>query len=30
VEMKDVGKSWNLGGRLAAVSGAGLVQKDCR
>ena len=30
VETKDVEKTRNLGRRLTAVSGAGLVQKDCR
>jgi hypothetical protein len=29
-ETKDVKETRNLGRQLAAVSGAGLVQKDCR
>jgi hypothetical protein len=30
MEAKDVEKTRNLGLRLAAISDAGLVQKDCR
>jgi hypothetical protein len=30
LDAKDVKKTWNLGHRLAAVSGAGLVQGDGR